>query len=143
MKKLNISWGEVEEYCAYIAAKVNRSDTEIDQVVGIQRGGVIPASLISRILKLPLYLITAKSYDGETRGDLSIYGNSERGNSLYIDDICDSGETMGGIYQKYKGDGSILLFASLHYRPSAIFTPDFTAKTVKKDEWIVYPWEMY
>jgi hypoxanthine phosphoribosyltransferase len=30
--------------------------------------------------------------------------------------------------------------ATLHYKPTAIFTPDFYSKEVGT-EWIVYPWE--
>ena len=52
--------------------------------------------------------------------------------TLVVDDICDTGETL---------KRSIAGFtATLHYKPTAVFTPDFYAKEVGS-EWLVYPWE--
>ena len=111
--KVYLSWDDinilVEDLCQTIAA----SGAEIKSITGIQRGGLIPAVMISHKLHIP-------------------YVSRVNKDTLVVDDICDTGETL---------KRSIAMFtATLHYKPTAIFTPDFYSKEVGT-EWIVYPWE--
>ena len=99
----------VEELCNTIAM----SGIRIKSVTGIERGGLIPAVMISHKLNIP-------------------YVTKINKDTLVIDDICDSGETLSNIVAGYT--------ATLHYKKTASFTPDFYSKEVG-DEWIVYPWE--
>ena len=111
--KIYLSWDDinilVEDLCQTIAA----SGAEIKSITGIQRGGLIPAVMISHKLHIP-------------------YVSRVNKDTLVVDDICDTGATL---------KRSIAMFtATLHYKPTAIFTPDFYSKEVGT-EWIVYPWE--
>ena len=111
--KIYLSWDDisvlVEDLCDTIAS----SGAEITSITGIKRGGLIPAVMISHKLNIP-------------------YVDRINKDTLVIDDICDTGETL---------KNSIALYtATLHYKPTAGFTPDFYAKEVGSD-WIVYPWE--
>jgi hypoxanthine phosphoribosyltransferase len=99
----------VEELCNTIAM----SGIRIKSVTGIERGGLIPAVMISHKLNIP-------------------YVTKINKDTLVVDDICDSGETLSNIVAGYT--------ATLHYKKTASFTPDFYSKEVG-DEWIVYPWE--
>jgi hypoxanthine phosphoribosyltransferase len=55
-------------------------------------------------------------------------------NTLVVDDICDSGETLtnyAGVYT-----------AVLYYKPhTSTFKPNIYARVHSGDEWIIYPWE--
>lgn len=108
-----ISWDDinilVEDLCHTIAS----SGAQIKSITGIERGGLIPAVMISHKLSIP-------------------YVTKINKHTLVIDDICDTGETLKSIVSGYT--------ATLHYKPTAIFTPDFYSKEVGT-EWIVYPWE--
>ena len=108
-----ISWDDinilVEDLCHTIAS----SGAQIKSITGIERGGLIPAVMISHKLSIP-------------------YVTKINKHTLVIDDICDTGETLKNIVSGYT--------ATLHYKPTAIFTPDFYSKEVGT-EWIVYPWE--
>lgn len=108
-----ISWDDinilVEDLCHTIAS----SGAQIKSITGIERGGLIPAVMISHKLSIP-------------------YVTKINKHTLVIDDICDTGETLKNIISGYT--------ATLHYKPTAIFTPDFYSKEVGT-EWIVYPWE--
>lgn len=111
--KIYLSWDDisilVEDLCDTIAS----SGAQITSLTGIKRGGLIPAVMISHKLNIP-------------------YVERINKDTLVIDDICDTGETL---------KNSIALYtATLHYKPTAGFTPDFYAKEVGS-EWIVYPWE--
>ena len=111
--KVYLSWDDinilVEDLCQTIAA----SGAEIKSITGIQRGGLIPAVMISHKLNIP-------------------YVDRINKDTLVVDDICDTGETLKNTIGMYT--------ATLHYKPTAIFTPDFYSKEVGT-EWIVYPWE--
>ena len=111
--KVYLSWDDinilVEDLCQTIAA----SGAEIKSITGIQRGGLIPAVMISHKLHIP-------------------YVSRINKDTLVVDDICDTGETLKNTIGMYT--------ATLHYKPTAIFTPDFYTKEVGT-EWIVYPWE--
>ena len=111
--KVYLSWDDinilVEDLCQTIAS----SGVQIKSIIGIQRGGLIPAVMISHKLHIPFVSRINKD-------------------TLVVDDICDTGETLKNTIGMYT--------ATLHYKPTAIFTPDFYSKEVGT-EWIVYPWE--
>jgi hypoxanthine phosphoribosyltransferase len=111
--KVYLSWDDinilVEDLCQTIAS----SGADIKSITGIQRGGLIPAVMISHKLHIP-------------------YVSRINKDTLVVDDICDTGETLKNTIGMYT--------ATLHYKPTAIFTPDFYSKEVGT-EWIVYPWE--
>ena len=57
-------------------------------------------------------------------------------NTLVVDDICDSGETLKKVPGVYT--------ATLHYKKSAIVKPTLYAKLIEtEDNWVIYPWERY
>ena len=111
--KVYISWDDinilVEDLCNTIAS----SGVQIKSITGVERGGLIPAVMISHKLNIP-YVVKINKH------------------TLVVDDICDTGETLKNIVSGYT--------ATLHYKPTAVFTPDFYAKEVGS-EWLVYPWE--
>lgn len=111
--KMFISWDDinilVDELCSTIAI----SGAEIKSITGIERGGLIPAVMISHKLNIP-------------------YVTKINRHTLVVDDICDTGETLKKTVAGFT--------ATLHYKKTAIFTPNFYSKEVGT-EWIVYPWE--
>jgi hypoxanthine phosphoribosyltransferase len=111
--KIYLSWDDitilVEDLCNTIAS----SGVQIKSITGIERGGLIPAVMISHKLNIP-YVVKINKH------------------TLVVDDICDTGETLKNIVAGYS--------ATLHYKKTAIFTPDFYSKEVGT-EWLVYPWE--
>ena len=111
--KVFLSWDDinilVEDLCHTIAS----SGVQVKSIAGIKRGGLIPAVMISHKLNIP-------------------YVDRINKDTLVVDDICDTGETLKKSIAMYT--------ATLHYKPTAGFTPDFYSKEVGT-EWIVYPWE--
>ena len=92
-------------------------------IYGIPRGGLIPAVLLSHR--------TGIEYKQPvTQEDAS--------NTLIVDDICDSGETLEKIKEKYPNCLTLTLFT---LQPPSI-QPDIYGKVVG-DEWIEFPWEMH
>ena len=116
-------------------------------IVGIARGGLVPATIISYELELPLLTCNVSSYNDKEKNelkiqsDLNLTGIPKDSKLLVVDDICDTGETVDWISQK-------LTLASINYEVGCIFTKKkhvgkirFFGSVVPDDKWIVFPWE--
>jgi hypoxanthine phosphoribosyltransferase len=121
MEKIYLSWDDVNTAADSLAHQIKKSDTTIEAITGLPRGGLIPAVLLSHKLGLPYVELLSNE--------------SEKYDSiLVVDDICDSGETLKEYYQFFPT-------ATIHYKQSAIVKPDFYYSLTPEDKWIVYPWE--
>jgi len=115
--KIYLSWDIIETLVDVLAMNIKKS--EIDSIMGLPRGGLIPAVILSHKLDLPL-----------------VFEPTEK--TLIIDDICDSGKTFIEIDSKYPN----LKFACLHLKThTSKFIPHIWAISWDSDNWIVYPWE--
>ena len=114
--KVYLTWEEVDNLVDILKQKVLDELPEIGSVMGIARGGLIPAVMLSHKLGVP-------------------YTNLINPNTLIVDDICDSGVTIRdtpGVYT-----------ATLHYKKSAIAKPTIYASLLlNENQWIQYPWEI-
>jgi hypoxanthine phosphoribosyltransferase len=114
--KIYLSWDDIDHLVDIIS---KHTPEEIDSIMGLPRGGLIPAVILSHKLDLPL-----------------VFEPTEK--TLIVDDICDSGETFIEIDSKYPN----LKFACLHLKPhTSKFTPHIWAGSWISDDWVVYPWE--
>lgn len=111
--KIFISWDEIDQLVYQLCHKITVSGKKPSSVTGIERGGLIPAVMVSHRLNIPY--VTRINKD-----------------TLVVDDICDTGQTLTHMTTGCS--------ATLHYKKTANYVPDFYAKEVG-DEWIVYPWE--
>jgi hypoxanthine phosphoribosyltransferase len=118
MIKRYLSWQDVEEAVERLATNIIASKKEIVNVVGLPRGGLIPAVMLSHKLNVPFISEDDEADTGE-------------GYTLVVDDICDSGLTL----HKYN-----LPTATIHTKETASVQPTFHYEVVDKD-WINYPWE--
>ena len=111
--KVYLEWSEIHECVRILCTKIFMDYPNIDSVMGLPRGGLIPAVLISHELNLPFVLHPGK-------------------NTLVVDDINDTGHTLS------KAPGAY--WAVLHNKPTSKFKDCIYAKEVG-NQWIVYPWE--
>lgn len=120
MEKEKVSWAEIEEWVDKLIEHIHSKDLHFSGVYGIPRGGLIPATLVSYKLGIPLLLAPAKD-------------------CLIIDDIADSGKTLIHFtlndtqFNKY-------FIATIYYAKRSMVTPDFYTRE-KTDNWIEFPWE--
>jgi len=147
MDLLRISWEAAVIYCEKLAEKTG--DFKPDMIVGISRGGLVPARILSDMLGIKslgvVGMVFYKSV-GET-GDapkitqeLAMDLKGKR--ILLVDDVADTGKSLVAAkkYLEDKGAAEIRT-AALHYKPEAILKPDYYYGTTSA--WIVYPWERY
>jgi hypoxanthine phosphoribosyltransferase len=121
MKKVFLTWVEIEELVNILANYIKTSAVPPLYITGLPRGGMIPAVMLSHKLNIPFVSI-------ENIKSLS------RLEVLIVDDIADSGKTLEK-YSQYQT-------AVLHYKFQSIHIPTYYAKEVDNDIWINYPFEL-
>jgi hypoxanthine phosphoribosyltransferase len=123
-KFYRVSWLEIEQMIISIADCIKASEKKFNCVMGVPRGGIIPAELLARRLSLPTVDIPLEPVDGLK--------------FILIDDICDSGKTLKFLSED---NGNGFITASLFWRHSSSFTPDFFGKVITHDKWLTFPRE--
>jgi len=118
MEKIYLTWDEIENAIESLAYQIQKSNTPIEAITGLPRGGLIPAVLLSHKLDVPYIDTDFMEFE----------------HILVVDDICDSGETLKQHHQFFTT-------ATIHYKQSASIQPDFYYTLAPQDKWIVYPWE--
>jgi len=141
-----VSWPEYGNLAEALAEKVRSGGKRFDLVIGIARGGMPVAMVVSDHLDVRIDFINVKSYVGiAERGTpkiLSTLTEDVRGkNVLIVDDLVDQGDTMKMVKDYLRGQGpSLLEVAVLFRKPWSRFEPDYYLDVV--DRWVVFPFEL-
>jgi len=148
MKEKIIGYDVIDFLTKSLALRFKLNGKDFTHVIGIARGGMIPATMMSYIFNAKLLSYDVSSYEGTERGDIEInqdidldsIGKDSR--VLVIDDICDSSKTMQHIKEKigktrYRSVRYVTLFA----KEKSKHVIDHHGVTVKDDVWLVFPWE--
>lgn len=145
-ERLKPSAQQMEDMANQIADDINNVGIDVDMVVGVSRGGLVPAVYLSHLLDRPLVPISYSSKEG--KGDDKNHKNTVPEVSpgtvvLIVDDICDTGHTMRELHNIYVDMGAIVFTACLYYRQTQNnHTPVFHCVTLTKDDgWVVFPFE--
>ena len=150
-----VTWNEIDNHCRELADKIVSSGKKYDVIVGVGRGGLIPAVILSHQLGVPLIPINWQLRDSDTADYhmdnyallKKVVGNSK--NLLLVDDINDTGKTMNDIkYQinlKMLEDGNRRDFnmdtATLYQKTKTSHGPNSFCELVDDSVWVVFPWE--
>ena len=133
-----------------VADKVASEDWQPDYIIGIGRGGLVPAVYISHRLDLPMLSVDHSSkvpgFADELLGKVA--EKSRDGTKLLVvDDINDSGGTIDYIRRLLAAVGceaGNLRFAVLISNSRSKATVDYWSQTIDRNEdkrWFVFPWE--
>ncbi|TXT53978.1 MAG: hypothetical protein BAJATHORv1_100063 [Candidatus Thorarchaeota archaeon] len=147
MDYLIISWEEVYNLTLRLSEQVANSGFKPNVIVGIARGGWIPARILSDVL----YTSTMWNVRIEYYSDLGRRGREPKitqpisvsikdKSVLIVDEVADTGDSLEHAVQYIKDQGvGTVRTAVLHLKPTSKITPDFYCQIV--DSWTVYPWE--
>ena len=117
MKKIYYSWQDVERQTQEILRQLQRDAWRPDYVVGLTRGGLVPANLISQYLSIPMECLKVSLRDesGQPESNLwmaedaygyevvdPMHGSDSRKKILIVDDINDSGATLNWIKKDWQ-----------------------------------------
>lgn len=147
MEYLKLTWADIEEQCRFLAKEIKEQSVPFDVIIGISRGGWVPARLLSDLLDNDeIDTVRVKFYKsvGETAKEpvvlLSTQIDIEDKDILLVDDIADTGESLAATVEHIKGKKVKSIFvATLLKKPISKFTPDIFAK--ETSDWVIFPWE--
>lgn len=146
IKLHHVKWSHVDRMCAELAKKVEASGFKPDVIVGIARGGWVPARLLSDKLhneRVASMRVEFYTHPGVTRRaprvtqppSMSLHGKKV----LLVDDVADTGHSLAEALNSIH-DAKEVRTATIHHKPHSIFEPDYYVATTS--DWIVYPWEV-
>ena len=134
IKKKYIIWEDIDKQVSNLASQINsNTGIEVDYVVGIPRGGLILAVMLSH--KLGIKHMTVDYLEKLEEDIMMPNFDINKRKILIVDDISDSGQTL----KTYKQQGHTT--ATLDVRNTTITKPDFYCNWLENTDWIVYPWE--
>jgi uncharacterized protein len=141
-----VSWSEYGNLAEALAEKVRANGKKYDLVVGIARGGIPVAMVVSDHLNVRIDFVNVKSYnDIGKRTPPRILSTMTEGvagkDVLLVDDLVDQGDTMT-FMKRYLMDQkpSSLETAVMFKKPRSTVEPDYYLESVS--EWIVFPFEL-
>ncbi len=159
--KTFITWEKIQEDCKNLAEQL--SDFNFSCIVGIANGGMIPATLLAKYLKVDKLLsANLKSYQEDKPRDgahsetdvvklisFPSWGEMRmEEKTLIVDDLADTGLTLRKIKQldsvinwEREDKDNCWQYATLYYKEKTKFNPDYTVEEFDNNEWIVFPWE--
>ncbi|MHA2161833.1 MAG: phosphoribosyltransferase [Candidatus Thorarchaeota archaeon] len=147
MEYLILSWDDVYNLTLQISERIVQSGFMPDIIVGIARGGWIPARILSDVLYAnAMFNVRIEYYSdiglsgGEPKITQPLSVSIEDKNILIVDEVSDSGDSLTAAFKYLEDLGAkSIRTAVLHLKPWSKFTPDFYVQKVEK--WTVYPWE--
>jgi len=151
----------VRDWINQITYKMYQDMWRPDYIVGLTRGGLIPAVMMSHSLNIPMHTLNVSLRDGGEGPESNLWMAEDALNGkniLILDDINDTGATLDWIIQDWQGSalpnderwntvwGGNVRFAVLIDNVSSKFSRkvNYCGREINKaerDVWIVYPWE--
>jgi hypoxanthine phosphoribosyltransferase len=141
---VKMSWPGVNNACHAIAMHILGKTAGVDRIIGISRGGSVPAVILSHILKVPtLAHIGMHWVSDEPDSHCEIHAGHahpeswDSSRTLIVDDIYDSGRTTRMLQNIYPSSMFVVL-ASKHKEPPGIF---MYHTLYDPEPWVIFPWE--
>ena len=139
-----ISWSDYDELVSSIASQLG--DWEPDAIVGLTRGGLIPAVQFSHMFNVKLYTLNISLRDGKAPSAKFDWKQLEKySRVLIIDDINDSGSTLREVHNQFYTRAYMNpKFATLLSKRSSVMEVDYAGEHINKsreNDWVEFPWE--
>lgn len=148
-----VTWNEIAEWTAELAFKLQDENVLPSVIIGLTRGGWVPARLLcDHLMVKRLYAIKTEHW-GVTANqngkalltqELSVDVRGE--NVLLVDDITDTGESLTLAMSHLNDLAAARTYSAtlLHFNHSK-FQPDFFSQGLPDDPWIwfIFPWNLH
>lgn len=132
-----MTWEELDREITKLRDKI---DYKPDFLVGIVRGGVIPARLLSdKMTVREMYGLTIKKNDAVRTVTSDITENISGRKALLLEDMLESGKSLIEAKRYLEKKGALVKTACLYIMDKTEIQPDFFLRTSTGDE--KFPWE--
>jgi len=151
--KITLSWDCVDSLCLTLTDNlVTCPDTGLPRddvhIVGIARGGLIPATILSHLTGFRMTPVHHSNRDDDISGvfpkeleEMLLHGDTT---IVFVDDICDTGKTnleVIDLVTKFRPSLESVEFVCLVEKYLSHFTCNAAGLTVCDNRWVVFPWE--
>jgi len=155
--KRYISEQEMKTGVLDIVSQMYSDDWRPDYIVGVTRGGLIPAVMMSHYTGVKMHTLDVRLRDADHGPEHAVWMAEEASAGkriLILDDINDTGETFKWIVKDWEESnppadwldiwGNNVRFATIIDNAPSAFDVDYTSIEINKAEdpaWIVFPFE--
>jgi len=148
MRSKIVTFDEVYDMVRRTAEAIKASGFKADTIVGLARGGWVPARLMCDFLgitdlislKVEHWIETGKTKD-EASIKYPLTADLKGKRIVVVDDITDTGKSLVTSVEYLKRFGpKEMRVAVMQYIPGSKFKPDFFAQEVREWTWFIYPW---
>ena len=169
MNKRHLNNKELSGLVANICRDISNSEWRPDYIVGLSRGGLVPATMISHYLGVPMHTLNVSLRDNRMGPESNLWMAEDAfgydpdiptPNILIVDDINDSGATFNWIMDDWRSGclpndprwesvwNQNVRFAVLfdNLTSQCNVKMDYVGEEINKAEqdiWIEFPWESW
>jgi len=147
-KGFHVSWDQIHRDARALAWRLDGKGPDGGQwraVVGVTRGGLVPAAIVARELDIRVVdTVSVKSYNHQSQMDPKVIKfpqaelMGDGAGILIVDDLVDSGKTLEVVRALYPRAH----YATVYAKPSGKPMVDTYVTEVSQDTWIFFPWDM-
>ena len=121
-----VSWTDIEEIIKKLSKRVLELNRTFSSISTVSRGGLIPSRLIADALNIKKIYVDQNKISSD---------------SLFVDDIFDSGKTFNDVILRVDDDSKII-FTTLYARRGMTY-PDqlIYGEETFDDSYVVFPWD--
>ncbi len=148
-----VSWRDIENWSKDVVRRMASSGYQPEIVVGLARGGLVPARLISDYLNIKdLYAVKTEHWgvtatpDGQAKLAQGLQVSIEGKKVLVVDDITDTGQSLRLAVEHIKAHKPAeVRSATLLHITHSKYVPDYYSQEVPEDRWtwFIFPWNVY
>lgn len=137
MHTITLTYEDVIRHCDDMASVIAPLNPSL--IVGVARGGLIPAVHLSHALSVPFEVLMWQTRDGDKQiPNPRIAEVIEKGGLVvFVDDINDSGKTFTTIKNLYRAGITACLIEKMY----SSFECDFAGAKTYNNGWVLFPWE--
>jgi len=121
-----VNWTDIEEIIKKLSERILELNQTFSSISTVSRGGLIPSRLIADVLNIKKIYVDP---------------NKILSDSLFVDDIFDSGKTFNDILLRVDND-SKFIFATLYARRGMTYPKQLIyGEETFDDSYVVFPWD--
>jgi hypoxanthine phosphoribosyltransferase len=147
MEREVLTWSRYGEGIRELATQIADDGYQADIILGIARGGLIPAGSLGYALSIKnTYVMNVEYYTGvEERLEVPVILppyleliHVEDRDILIVDDVADTGHTLAKVHEFVSGKVGGVKTAVLYEKPRSVIKCDYVWH--RTDKWINFPW---
>ncbi len=142
------TWNQIYQMLIDQAEKIRKTSYQPDIIVGVARGGIVPARILTDLLEVSeIATVQIEFYVDIAQPSLqptlkqALTTSVKNKKALLVDDISDTGQSLklakSYLFEQSAKEAKI---ATLYAKTATATKPDYAEKTT--DRWIVFPWEI-